>query len=242
MKRSDHHAGFTLMELLVVISIITLLISLIQPSLQNARRHARTVQCSTQVAQMAWAVVNYADENRGRMFPIVHAERQYWMGKLGPYWNEDHRLIVCPDASTPSNGLGDARRAWGPGGGWMDNLKGSYGMNLWLLPAGAFASDASMTQAGYIRQMDAAASNVPVFGDSQWVGAWPDDQDLWPSNFITPPNNHAKGYFMNRFCLDRHSMAINVSFIDGSARQVTIGDLWKLKWHQAFKPGEPVMP
>lgn len=236
------NAGFTLIELLVVISIIVLLISIIQPSLQDARRHARTVKCSTQAAQMAWAVVNYADENRGRMFPIVHEPGKYWIGLLGPYWQQDYNLIVCPDGSTPSYGLGDSLRAWGPGGGWMDNRKGSYGMNLWLLPTGAFASDPNMVQGGYIRQMDAAASNIPVFGDSQWVGAWPDDQDLWPSNFHTPPNNHAKGYFMNRFTIDRHKMAINVSFIDGSARQVTLRDLWKLKWHQQFNPGEPVMP
>lgn len=234
--------AFTLIEVLVVISILALLISIIQPSLGQARRNANTVKCASQVTQMSWAVVSYADQNRGRMFPMIHQPGKYWIGMLAPYWQSDDRIMVCPEASTPSNGLGDARRAWGPLGGWGDNKKGSYGMNLWLLPTGDFATDPNMVQAGYIRLMDHATSQTPVFGDSQWVGAWPADQDILPTNFQAPPNTHALGYFMSRFCVDRHDMGINVAFIDGSARRVGIRELWQLKWHRTFKPGNPVVP
>ncbi len=227
--------AFTLMEMLVVISIITLLISILQPSVQQAKRRANAVKCSTQIGQMAWSVVSYADENNGKMFPMIHQPGKYWIGMLSRYWSKDDNLMVCPDASIPTGGLGDAQRAWGPSGGWMDNKKGSYGMNLWLLPTGDFANDGNMRQVGYIRQMDYASSDTPVFGDSQWVGGWPDDQDVLPTNFQSPPNTHAMGHFMSRFCLDRHMMAVNVSFIDGSARSVQIRELWSLKWHRAFK-------
>ena len=44
---------------------------------------------------------------------------------------------------------------------------------------------------------------------------------------------------MGRFCVDRHQMAVNVSFLDASARTVPLQGLWKLKWHKAFTPGEP---
>lgn len=235
-------SAFTLIEMLVVISIIALLISILQPSLAKARRNADTVKCASQIAQMARAVVSYADDNRGRTFPMIHLPGKYWIGMLSPYWQRDDRIMLCPAASTTSGGLGDAQRAWGPIGGWGDGKAGSYGMNLWLLPTGDFATDVNMPQAGYIRTMDYASSDTPVFGDSQWVGAWPNDQDILPTNFQTPPNTHALGYFMSRFCVDRHDMSINVSFVDGSARRVEIRGLWRLKWHKTFKPGDPVVP
>jgi hypothetical protein len=230
------------MELLVVISIITLLIAILQPSLGAAKRHARAVKCSTQSAQMARAVTNYADDNFGRLFPIVHEPNKYWIGMLARYWSKEDNLIICPDGNQPSGGLGDARKAWGPSGGWMDNKMGSYGMNLWLLPTGVYATDANMAQAGYIRHMDYATSDTPVFGDSQWVGAWPADIDSLPTDFQAPPNTHALGFFMSRFCIDRHDMKISVSFTDGGARLVGIRELWSLKWNKTFKTKNAVWP
>ncbi len=227
--------AFTLIEMLVVISIIALLIAILQPSLAASKRHARAVKCSTQSAQLARAVTNYADDNVGKMFPIVHEAKKYWMGMLDRYWGKDDAILLCPDGNIPSGGLGDARRAWGPQAGFMDNKMGSYGMNLWLLPTGVYATDANMAQAGYIRHMDYVTSDTPVFGDSQWVGAWPSDIDTMPTNFQTPPNNHALGFFMSRFCIDRHDMKISVSFADGGAKLVAIRELWSLKWNRQFK-------
>ena len=236
---SHRASAFTLVEMLVVISLITLLISMLLPSLGKSRRAARAMICSSQVAQMSNAVIMYADNHKGRLFPIVHSPKMYWMGRLERYWNEDDRILICPQTTGNSGGLGNADLNWGPIGGWGDNLAGSYGMNLWLLPTGAFANDPNMIQAGYHRNMDSTSSLTPVFGDSQWVGAWPDDIDTWPGNTYNPPNTHLRGFFMNRFCNDRHDGSINVSFLDGSARLVRLRELWQLKWHREFIPGEP---
>lgn len=40
---------------------------------------------------------------------------------------------------------------------------------------------------------------------------------------------------MARFCMARHSKAINVSFLDGSTRTVKLSNLWALKWHRQFR-------
>ena len=82
------------------------------------------------------------------------------------------------------------------------------------------------------------ASQVPVMLDCTWVSGYPLDTDL-----PLPPDqyyNYWSGAYsygqMNRYCFNRHSGFINVSFMDGSADHVPVEKLWTLKWHRSFIP------
>lgn len=59
--------GFTLVELLVVITIIGILIALLLPAVQAAREAARSMQCSNNLKQMSLGVLVH-EESRG-IFP-----------------------------------------------------------------------------------------------------------------------------------------------------------------------------
>lgn len=62
-----HYAGFTLVELLVVIGIIAVLVAILLPALNAARAHANSVTCMSNMRQVTGAVLAYADSNGGRL-------------------------------------------------------------------------------------------------------------------------------------------------------------------------------
>jgi len=56
--------AFTLIELLVVVAIIALLISILLPALNGARKQARAVKCAAQMRSVAQGMAGYLAENR----------------------------------------------------------------------------------------------------------------------------------------------------------------------------------
>ncbi|MFW5652549.1 MAG: type II secretion system protein, partial [Planctomycetota bacterium] len=84
-----HHRGFSLIELLIVLGVVSLLIGLLVPALQGARGQSRTAACGSNLRQLALANLQYSNEHRGQFAPGASEFRQNlnrWHGtRTSPY-------------------------------------------------------------------------------------------------------------------------------------------------------------
>jgi prepilin-type N-terminal cleavage/methylation domain-containing protein len=99
-----YQSGFTLVELLTVITIIAMLAGMISPSLQRVRAKAETTACQSNLRQIGTAVWLYVPDN-GNKFPSINNP---WgsqvftnegatnlLGALGPY-GLTAKVLACP--------------------------------------------------------------------------------------------------------------------------------------------------
>jgi prepilin-type N-terminal cleavage/methylation domain-containing protein/prepilin-type processing-associated H-X9-DG protein len=94
--------GFTLIELLVVVAIIALLISILLPSLKQAREQTKGVVCGAHLSELAKGLSYYLEENRH--FPGGHLQHQHgpyfaaWIPRIFKYLNNERGVWYCPSA------------------------------------------------------------------------------------------------------------------------------------------------
>jgi prepilin-type N-terminal cleavage/methylation domain-containing protein len=96
------HRGFTLVELLVVISIIGVLVGLLLPAVQSAREAARRMQCQNNLKQLGLAMHMHQDSYK--KFPYLRSgggqNRHTWAIQLLPFLEQGNLYNVYKNPIT----------------------------------------------------------------------------------------------------------------------------------------------
>ncbi len=99
--------GFSLIELLVVITIVSVLLAVTLPSLQQARETARRAACASNLHQIGLVLHIYSDESKG-WYPSIRDHRAATNQEIlptGPEWKHLSQLgwslkvLTCPSSS-----------------------------------------------------------------------------------------------------------------------------------------------
>lgn len=154
--------------------------------------------------------------------------------------------------------LGHTKAVWGPRRHWAsfrDEDFGSYGANMWVFDLDPGDLGWGLEPQLHWSKMDAdGAAIIPVMFDCADFGAQPatgkevesmlNNPGLMEEQSLAPPVRDIMetnpmlgvGRAMYRVAMDRHSMAISASFMDGHAEKVKLLELWTLKWNKASRP------
>ena len=256
----DRPRGFTLVELLVVISIIALLLSILMPALSKIRKQAKSVICQSNLDQWGKIFLMYANDNDGYFSdgcPRQWVEpKGLWMNALRQYHDiSEGGISCCPVATEPvSEGGRQPFAAWGVFDGslratgrrcdcWGVGDYGSYGINQWAYKQRWYDGN-HMVFGGPLENYWGTpnvkgAANVPLFFDSDWSYIFAHDTESPPQYYGEKRGGSVGWADMSYVCIDRHDGFINAVFLDFSVRKVGLKELWMLKWSRQFDTNGP---
>ena len=102
--------GFTLIELLVVVAIIALLVSILVPSLQEARRAAKVIVCSSNLHHFALGLNLYATQDPSGQYPqhsVLFADSVWAQSYADPPYTQERYAWMDGYLSRMADGTGD---------------------------------------------------------------------------------------------------------------------------------------
>jgi prepilin-type processing-associated H-X9-DG protein/prepilin-type N-terminal cleavage/methylation domain-containing protein len=143
-------AGFTLVELLVVVGIITILIAILLPALSRAREQANRVKCAANLRSIGQALTMYTQQygyfpGAGACYPNGGFGFAVWPIRLRPFLGGNQDVFYCPsqdsrcewrrDLTGPGASATDVQIPYGYDAGEpvldVQRTYFSYGYNIW---------------------------------------------------------------------------------------------------------------
>ncbi|UCF43584.1 MAG: prepilin-type N-terminal cleavage/methylation domain-containing protein [Planctomycetota bacterium] len=238
-------SGFTLVELLVVVSIISLLLAIMLPALRKARAMASRTHCQGNLRQIAVAWLAFLNEHDGRFLQRVNANHDFggWVGNGGFARLRPLNEYVGLEPETTSEKKADVFRCSADKGGIIGlpshelayhYFGNSYQTNFFLIgPDQVYVPPGNRKD--LYNQINARLPNLNVanvsdparlllLGDNNWAYEWEP---------VTPHGKewHVDAHHYNLAFLDGHADFIRIRkglYVTGEYNALPFKDLYKM--------------
>ncbi len=237
--------GFTLVELLIVVSIISLLLAIMFPALRKARAMAGRIYCQGNLRQIAIAWLAFLNEHEGRFLQRVNANHDFggWVGNGGFARLRPLNEYVGLEPEVISEKKADVFRCRADKGGIFGlppqelayhYFGNSYQTNLFLIgPDQVYVPPGDRKD--LYNQINARLPNLNVgnvsdparlllVGDNNWVHEWEP---------VTPHGKewHVEARYYNLAFLDGHADFIRIRkglYVTAEYNVLPFKDLYKM--------------
>ena len=201
-------ASFTLIELLVVVGIISLLISILTPSLSRARQQAKATVCLTRLSEFMKGLTAYAGDNSFLLPPMMYdvpaspaPVRHGWAEALYTYLYRDRDYAMDQDFPV------------------QRNRDGRY--ELWVckeaIPMANSTGHYRVYEISWLQgSLDRIKPRMPLIMDANPQVTDPNDLRV-----SCIPKEHIAGLEGEAYIDQRHYGAANYAFNDGHAERST---------------------
>ena len=222
-KKQSVSIAFTLVELLVVISIIGLLAGLAVPAVNSGLKSAKAGACLSNLHQIGVATTAYAADNNFKLPDAGSGTTDMWAAKIATFMGGDtkkkNNVFVCPGA------LKSVSEATGA------NIAITYGVHGGLMPKGGTASNITCV----IRQSEVilAADVCQDPGNKGWSPYCIENPSIVVSQSggrsgsldmsVAIPTTTDADSGNNAWMRYRHSGKVNVVMFDGHAEAIAKG-------------------
>ena len=202
-------SAMTLVELLVVISIIGVLVALLLPAIQAARATARAASCKNNMRQLGLAVLQFCDTHDGQFPEWSHSKSApSWIYTIASHLESVDVIRICPDDPSYRERL--------------DNKATSYVMSDYL------TATEVPNAVRNLNKLQATSKTMVAFEGADKRAPDPQYDHAHASQWFSQKNRDWKivgPAVKNDLQLDRHMKSSNYLYVDGHVSMIAAAEV-----------------